>query len=85
MPYIKKEDRKLLDPHIDKLVSDTYIPGELTYIIYKMLNDLTKIRGKSFSTMSSLISEVECAKLEFYRRVIGPYEDTKIEQNGDVE
>jgi hypothetical protein len=34
--------------------------------------------------MSSLISEVECAKLEFYRRVVSPYEDEKIKENGDV-
>ena len=27
---------------------------------------------------------LECAKLELYRRVAAPYEDEKIDQNGDV-
>ena len=27
---------------------------------------------------------LECCKLEFYRRVAAPYEDIKIEENGDV-
>lgn len=27
---------------------------------------------------------IECAKLEFYRRVAAPYEDKKIAENGDV-
>jgi hypothetical protein len=86
MPYIKKEDRIDLDECINDL--EMYInnekPGELCYVIYKVLNDLTK-ENKCFKTMSSLISEVECAKLEFYRRIVAPYEDKKIEENGDVQ
>lgn len=30
-----------------------------------------------------IIAAFECAKLEFYRRMAAPYEDTKIVQNGD--
>jgi len=30
------------------------------------------------------IGALECAKLELYRRVAAPYEDTKIAENGDV-
>ena len=31
-----------------------------------------------------LIGVLECAKLELYRRVAAPYEDDKIDENGDV-
>jgi len=27
---------------------------------------------------------MECAKMEIYRRLVAPYEDRKIVQNGDV-
>jgi hypothetical protein len=83
MPYIKKENRQDIDDCLNDLEMYIENSGELCYIVYKLMNDLTKV-NKCFKTMSSLISEVECAKLEFYRRVVAPYEDKKIEENGDV-
>jgi hypothetical protein len=83
MPYIKQEYRPELNDKINDLTMVIINPGELCYVIYKILNDLTK-ENKCFETMSSLISEVECAKLEFYRRIVSPYEDEKIKENGDV-
>ena len=32
----------------------------------------------------NLVGVLECAKLELYRRLAAPYEDLKIEDNGDV-
>ena len=83
MPYIKQEYRPELNDKINDLTMVIINPGELCYVIYKILNDLTK-ENKCFETMSSLISEVECAKLEFYRRIVSPYEDEKIKEKGDV-
>lgn len=83
MPYIKQEYRNNFDSEIKELVKNIVDPGDLCYVVYKLLNDLTN-RGRSFRGMSSLIAEVECAKLEFYRRVVAPYEDQKIFDNGDV-
>ena len=31
-----------------------------------------------------MIGALECCKQEYYRAVVGPYEDIKIEENGDV-
>lgn len=84
MPYIKQENREKIDEHIKQLVKEINDNGTLCYCIYKMLINLTNKFGKSFKTMSSLLSEVECSKLEFYRREIVPYEDEKIKENGDV-
>ena len=83
MPYIIKENRYEIDECLNDLKMYIENPGELCYVVYKLLNDLTK-ENKCFKTMSSLISEVECAKLEFYRRIVSPYEDEKIKENGDV-
>ena len=38
----------------------------------------------TYQTMNDIIGALEGAKLEFYRRVVVPYENDKIEQNGDV-
>ena len=31
-----------------------------------------------------MIGALECCKQEYYRTVVGPYEDMKIDENGDV-
>ena len=84
MPYIIKDSREDLDNIISKFPEiPTLSDGELTYIIYKLLLDHIKY-NKSYSTLSSCMGILECVKSEFYRRVISPYEDKKIEENGDV-
>lgn len=80
MPYIKPEDRVkiLLD---DENISNA---GEFNYYISTLINWYIHQKGKSYSTLNELIGVLECAKLELYRRVAAPYEDIKIEENGDV-
>lgn len=59
--------------------------GELTYVIYKaMMRWLENGDAKNFDRRADAITAVECAKLEFYRRHVGPYEDGAIARNGDV-
>ena len=40
--------------------------------------------GNSYATINDIIGALEGAKMEFYRRVVAPYEDEKIKENGDV-
>ena len=43
------------------------------------------MNGKvSYSLINEVTGALENAKLEFYRRVVVPYEDMKIKINGDV-
>lgn len=80
MPYIKPEDRL----HIladEKSISS---PGELNYFISTLVNWYINEKGKNYSTLNEVIGVLECAKLELYRRVVAPYEDIKIDENGDV-
>jgi hypothetical protein len=38
----------------------------------------------NYSDYNEIIGVLECAKMEFYRRLAAPYEDSKIIVNGDV-
>ena len=85
MPYIKKPDRERLDPKIQELaqtINPDQRAGELNYSITKLLLAL-KGAGK-YKDYNELIGALESAKLEFYRRQVGPYEDEKVRENGDV-
>ena len=81
MPYIAEEQRQRLTgwlyPHM-------LSAGELNYIINRLCDRHITHHGMSYATVNELVGVLECAKLELYRRIAAPYEDTKIAQNGDV-
>jgi hypothetical protein len=76
MPYIRAEDRERLEPGTDDV-------GHLTYLFYRLA--LEALPGTPrYRDLHAVIGAMEAAKLEFYRRIVSPYEDGKIEENGDV-
>ena len=86
MPYIKPEDRAPLDALIDQLCA--VLPaedfaGQVNYVVSNLCAGVLREK-KNYARINELVGVLECAKLELYRRVAAPYEDTKIEQNGDV-
>jgi hypothetical protein len=87
MPYIKMEDRPKYEKALGELIGILKsrpvenIDGELNYIITRILKESYPLR---YFNLNRAMGVLECCKLEFYRRVAAPYEDTKIEQNGDV-
>ena len=58
--------------------------GTLNYTITRLCHDFVDRNGLSYTNVNTLIGMLECAKMELYRRVGSPYEDEKIEENGDV-
>jgi hypothetical protein len=58
-------------------------PGELTYNIYRLCLDYVGERPV-FEDIANVLGSLEASKLEFYRRVVVPFETKKIQQNGDV-
>lgn len=93
MPYIKKKKRELVDELVNKLAAiihedaeaDAKTPaGDLNYTITTLLDKAYKGWGDSYADFNEKIGVLECAKLELYRRRIAPYEDAKIQENGDV-
>lgn len=86
MPYIKAEERIMLE-HMDgsgAIYADAQTPGQLNYLFSVIAKDYLDRNGLKYSTINDIVGALEGAKLEFYRRVAVPYEDTKIKENGDV-
>ena len=86
MPYISRKDRMKLDPKVEdlsKAISSLgpKILGNLNYVITQLVR---QTNPSSYSDYASLVGMLETMKLEFYRRATAPYEDKKIEENGDV-
>lgn len=88
MPYIDKVVREGWDEHLEPLINDLYnedradLAGICNYIITRILSH--GFGGKRYDMINSAIGVLECAKMEFYRRLAVPYEDHKKETNGDV-
>ena len=82
MPYIRQEDRQRFDRIIDSIPAPESA-GELNYVFTRIIHDYVGNRW-NYAGMNDVLGALEGAKLEFYRRVVAPYEDQKIQQNGDV-
>lgn len=84
MPYIKQEKRSELDPLIEDLSEGISCEGDLNYIMTSLIHKEINKKGKNYQTLNNLIGALECAKLELYRTIIGPYEAIKLLENGNV-
>jgi len=94
MPYITKDKRKEIIKEDDVfdvgimyhhvVMEEIDKPGELNYAITEIMINYLNRKGVSYTNMNEVVGVLECAKLELYRRMTVPYEDTKIEENGDV-
>lgn len=79
MPYIKQAARDAL------WAGDSpQNAGELNYLFTCMSVLYLDTHGISYQTMNDVIGALDSAKTEFNRRVVAPYEDEKIKENGDV-
>ena len=84
MPYIPEDRRH----SICSLGADGGNPhpqtsGELNYWITEQIIGYMKYKGLNYATINDIVGALSCATQEFYRRVVVPYEDKKILENGD--
>jgi len=84
MPYIADEGRESLDGEIDRLAESINSKGEMNYAITRLIHNYINKNGMRYDTLNDAVGILQCAQLELYRHVIGPYEDVKIELNGDI-
>jgi len=85
MPYIKKNRR-------DEIDSGGLPPqnaGELNYAITKLVTNYLRCKTTvtkriTYDLINDVLGALAGASREFYRRVAVPYEEKKIEENGDV-
>jgi len=96
MPYLRSEiDRMKLDLCASIIVGKEItgfdisvspfkkkikLNGEINYLLFKFAKEYCE----KYEDFQRLFGEIECAKHEIYRRLVAPYEDKKIEENGDV-
>jgi hypothetical protein len=87
MPYITKDDRPRYDKTLDELIKTLKerpvenVDGDINYCVTRILKGVYPLR---YFHLNRAMGVLSCIQQEFYRRVAAPYEDTKIEQNGDV-
>jgi hypothetical protein len=84
MPYIKQKERKELERALQTLIKKVNNVGKLNYCISRLCNGFLTRGDLNYYGLNQVIGVLECAKLEFYRRKAGPYEDIKILENGDI-
>ena len=86
MPYIKKDRRDWIFNLDEGTLEPFQIEscGELNYLITLAITSYISNKKLSYQTINDIVGALEGAKLEFYRRVAAPYEDKKIQENGDV-
>lgn len=78
MPYISEKEKEALDK------SGPQSPGQLNFTLTKVIQFYLSRKGMSYTSFNDVIGALEACKLEFYRRVVTPYEENKMKENGDV-
>lgn len=88
---VKEDDiQDRVDAPIDEYHELVVLPeqignvGELNYVLTTIANDYFQRNGMNYRAVNDVVGALRCAEAEFYRRVAAPYEDKKIEANGDV-
>ena len=88
MPYIAPRIRGRIDKNINEVINDlkgfegNSKSGILNYTITRILMGV--IQPKSYDQYNTIAGILSSIDKEIYRRKVAPYEDTKIEMNGDV-
>jgi len=92
MPYLEPLEKM----HLDNLGADRLayycslhdapkVAGTLNYLCFKIIRHWIKRNSKKYWIFALFIGSMLCSILEVYRRLIAPYEDTKIRENGDID
>ena len=87
MPYTLEEKRRLVEPLLQALEDRPELlenEGDLNHYITNVCAIFLKqhlIKYGNFADIEGVLNHVS---KEFYRRLAIPYEDKKIEQNGDL-
>lgn len=84
MPYIKKQDRPKFRGQARLLGNEATCGGDLNYIFTEIAHAYVTKVGMRYANLETVVSALECAKLEFYSQIVRPYENQKIADNGDV-
>jgi hypothetical protein len=79
MPYIPKKDRIHTFPSIP-----AESVGELNYRICREIDQYCQKHGVKYATFNDVFGVLLAVAQELNRRFVGPYEDKKLAENGEV-
>jgi len=82
MPYVNQNVRDKFDEDFSGDQADN--AGELNFMFTTLITEYVKRHGIKYQVLNDVVGALDGAKAEFQRRVVGPYEDQKIDENGDV-
>lgn len=97
MPYIRKDLREKVNPEIINLankICDTYeeeadmnrtLPGLMNYTISQMIEYVYPVKDCGYKEFNEIMGFLECLKMEYYRKMVAPYENYKEKQNGPID
>lgn len=91
MPYIKQYERgqydRLIQEVVDALTRSGGVKPNVGHINYVLSSILWKMfdLNPRYETANDLAGVLTCVQAEFQRRKVAPYEDKKIEENGDID
>ena len=82
MPYVDQDRRLTSEQEKDLPIPQT--TEELAYAFTKLSIRYATQHDLSYQTINDIVGALEGAKAEFVRRVVVPYEEKKLAENGDV-
>jgi hypothetical protein len=82
MPYVTQEQRPFLDYLVGLLGNQIKVNGDLNYVLFAFCKRHVE---PSYNNYKNFCGELRQCATEIERRILGPYEDEKIVENGDVE
>ena len=83
MPYIEQWRRKQLEYLIDQMsATGVSANGDLNYLLFAFCK---RDVDPSYNNYKNFCGELRQCATEIERGLLGPYEDKKIQENGDVE
>ena len=89
MPYIKQQDRSKWSSKLtlirDEMTYNSVTAGELNFMITSLCHFYLSKNGHNYQTHCEIEGVLQGASKEFYRKLTAPYEEEKIEENGDLE
>jgi len=84
MPYIEDKMKKEMADSINDLSMWIQSKGDLNYVICELVGRFILDDDLTYTKISEKIDAVHDAEAELRRRILVPYEELKIDENGDV-
>lgn len=91
MPYLNQNQKENIDNKGGYDVYDKFgsldikdLVGALNYLNFRIVKIWIGRNGKKYFVFAAIVGTLVCCIFEIYRKLIAPYEEEKIKENGDI-